>query len=309
MKRYLMLVVCAIFICMFTGCSSDDVQYEYKIFYLDKEETQLVYEGYNTETDDIDELIEEFINKLSTVPEIDDAQVPGLDITYILDFEYTPEGNIILNFDSDYELLGSVKETLCRAAIVKTLCQIDGVNGVEFCVENRTCRDNFGVPYGYMSEESFVDNTSGETTYKQTMNVNVYFGNATGRMLVKVPIAVTFDGTISLEQLVVQQIIKGPKSIKGVDDSLLPTVSEKTTINQITVRDQICYLDVSKDFLAGMPDVTKAVTLYSVVNSLVELNNINKVQFSIDGEIVSSFGDSSIVFDAPLDRSLEIVKE
>ena len=69
------------------------------------------------------------------------------------------------------------------------------------------------------------------------------------------------------------------------------------------------YIDLSKDFLTVVPGVTKLCTLYSIVNSLVELADINKVQFTIDGEMVSFFGDSSIMFDVPLERNLEIIKE
>ena len=48
--------------------------------------------------------------------------------------------------------------------------------------------------------------------------------------------------------------------------------------------------------------------MYSVVNSLVELHDINKVQFSIDGETMKFFGNSDIRFDTPLERNLEIIK-
>ncbi len=58
-----------------------------------------------------------------------------------------------------------------------------------------------------------------------------------------------------------------------------------------------------------MPGVSREATLYSIVNSLVELPYINKVQFSIEGDTVRYFGDSSIPFDVPLERNLEIVKE
>ena len=122
------------------------------------------------------------------------------------------------------------------------------------------------------------------------------------------PTSVSFDGTISLEQLIIQQLIKGPESINGADKSLLTTIPAETQINQITVREQICYVDLSKDFLSAVKGVEREVTLYSIVNSLVELSDINKVQFSIDGETVKYFGDSEIIFDIPLERNLDIIK-
>ena len=112
-----------------------------------------------------------------------------------------------------------------------------------------------------------------------------------------------------MEQLVVQQLINGPQDIDGVNENIQATLPNKTVINQITVREQICYIDLSIDFLTALPGISREAALYSVVNSLVELSDINKVQFSIDGDVIRYYGDSQIVFDVPLERNLEIVKE
>lgn len=311
MKRYITAIVSVCIFLTFAGSACGNKvneTYKYLIAYVDKSETQLIYEKYNAESVSVYELVGEFINKMKTAPESKDAVVPGFDVTDIKSYELTSEGYVILNFDAGYNTLTHVKEILCRAAIVKTLCQIEGVNGVEFYVNEVPLSDASGNLYGYMSEETFVDNTSGETTYKQKLGVNLYFSDASGKKLVKVPISVTFDGTISLEQLVMEQLIRGPESIKSVDKSLLATIPEKTVVNQITVREQICYIDLNKDFITSVDNIDKEVTLYSVVNSLVELHDINKVQFSIDGETMKFFGNSDIRFDAPLERKLEIIK-
>lgn len=293
----------------FSACKKNEKSYEYNIIYVDKSMTQLVYQGYDPVSSSAKDLVKEFIGMLETEPEVKDAITPGFNETSIINYEYTDEGYVIINFDSEYYTLSHVYETLCRAAIVKTLCQIEGVEGVQFYVDGEEYKNVEGEPYGYMTEELFVDNTSGETTYKQTVRTNLYFADSSGKKLVRVPANVSFDGTISIEQLIIQQLIKGPESINGADKSLLQTVPEKTAINQITVREQICYVDLSRDFISAVKDVNKEVTLYSVVNSLVELYDINKVQFSIDGETIKYFGDSDIIFDVPLERNLDLIKE
>ena len=106
-----------------------------------------------------------------------------------------------------------------------------------------------------------------------------------------------------------QQIISGPSSVNGVDSSLKAVVPATTVVNKITVREQICYIDLNKEFLTSMDGVSREVSLYSVVNALAELPDINRVQFTIDGETFNYFGSSSIVFDSPLERNLEIIKE
>ncbi len=297
-----------IFACFsLNGCKDKDVKDDYEIMYLNEAETQLVSEGFDTDISDIGVLISEFIYMMKNPQDESKHFTPGLDVANIIDYQYNEEGYVTLIFDSGYNRLSGFKEILCRAAIVKTICQIDGINGVEFYINEMPYADADGQLYGYMTQETFVDNTSGETKYKQTVNANLYFANKSGNKLVKTPISVTFDGTISLAQLVLQQLINGPDNIGGTDDSVKASLSKSTTINQITIREQICYVDLSKDFLNQVEGVKREVSLYSAVNTLADLIDINKVQFTIDGQTVSFFGDTHIIFDVPLERNLDII--
>jgi germination protein M len=158
-----------------------------------------------------------------------------------------------------------------------------------------------------MTADSFIDNTGGETTYKQKATLNMYFSDSTGRNLVKVPVDITYDATIPLEQLAVEQLIKGPYSIDGVDpDKVEATIPEKTDLNKISVKENICYVDFSDEFLDKRTNISAEATIYSVVNTLVELSNINKVQFSINGEQVLLYNDT-IDFGSTFERNLDIV--
>ena len=65
-------------------------------------------------------------------------------------------------------------------------------------------------------------------------------------------------------------------------------------------------MDFSSDFLNKRKSVTSDVAIYSVVNTLVELPAINKVQFSIDGGQVLEYSDS-VGFGEPFERNLDLV--
>ena len=308
MKKIILLILTILACISFAGCKSNVEKHDYKIYYLNETETQLVSEGFDTNIADIGVLISEFIDRMKK-PHDSGHFTPGLDVTNILDYQYNEEGYVTLIFDASYVNLKGFKEVLCRAAIVKTICQIEGINGVEFYINELPYADANGELYGYMTQETFVDNTSGDTQYKQTVNANIYFANKNGNKLVKVPITVTFDGTISLEQLVLQQLINGPENIGGTDDTVKASVSGNIKINKITKRDQICYVDLSKDFLTQVEGVKREVSLYSVVNTLADLVDVNKVQFTIDGEAVNFYGDTHIIFDAPFERNLDMISE
>ena len=119
--------------------------------------------GYDSDTTDRDTLIKELIEELKN-PSESNLKSPGFDVSSLLGYSISAENNLTLNFDSEYLTLPHIKETLCRAAIVKTLCQIDGIEGIEFYVTGDPYADYTGQPIGFMTEETFVDNTSGENT-------------------------------------------------------------------------------------------------------------------------------------------------
>lgn len=73
--------------------------------------------------------------------------------------------------------------------------------------------------------------------------------------------------------------MKGPNA-----DGVYPTLNPDTKINSVIVRDGVCYVDFDESFLIQKNNVTPEVTIYSIVNSLVELNNVDTVQISVNGD-------------------------
>ena len=113
---------------------------------------------------------------------------------------------------------------------------------------------------------------------------------------------IEYNSNISLERLVVEKIIGGPE-----DEELLPTVNPGTKIISIAVKDNICYVNLNKEFLITQNDVLPEVTVYSIVNSLIELQNINKVQISVEGNNAFVFRDT-IDMAVLFERNLDILK-
>lgn len=292
-----------------SGCSFDK-QEEYTgyyIFFPDANETRVGYEEYTPQSKRRNDLIKEFLKRLQMEPEDISLRKALPDDVVVDEYMFDEAGQLTLYLSSGYGKLKGISEILHRAAIVKTLCQIEGVAGVQFYVAGQPLTDSNLNAFGYMTEESFIDNTGGETTYKQNATLNMYFSDNTGNNLVKVPVDITYDATIPLEQLAVEQLIRGPYSIDGVDSGKVKaTVPSKTELNKISVKENTCYIDFSQNFLKKRTDISAEATIYSVVNTLVELSNINKVQFSINGEQVLLYNDT-IDFGATFERNLDIV--
>ena len=89
---------------------------------------------------------------------------------------------------------------------------------------------------------------------------------------------VHYSTNISMEKLVMEQLIEGPK--KGSSMSTLPS---GTKLISVSVVDGVCYVNLSDSFKNQNPEVNEEIVLYSIVNSLTELQGVTKVQISING--------------------------
>ncbi len=275
----------------------------YKIYCINNQETKLVDEKYETETtDDAAKLIDELIERLRSAPaEITYKQAIPDDVA-VNSWEIK-DGLLTVDFSDSYNALIGVSEVLRRACVVKTLSQADGVLSVQYTVGGQPLMYSEINPVGAMSADDFIDNTDGETTYYQTVQVALYYTDAKGEKLFQTRHNVEFDGTISLEELVIRQLIDGPLET----DALAPVIPERTKINKVSYKDGICYVDLNEEFLDGRDGVSNKVIVYSLVNSLVEIGSVTKVQFSIDGKIIASYRES-VPIDLPIERNLEIIE-
>ena len=292
-----------------TGCqkNSDEDYKGYYIFGLDANETKVAYEKYTPVSKNTEELVEEFLNKMSDKPEDVYMKKAVPDDVTIDNYVISEEGSLSIYFNSSYGNYTGVPEILRRAAIVKTLCQVPGVEDVQFYVAGQPLTTSNMEAVGIMTASQFIDNTGGEKSYKQNATLNMYFSDYKGTALVEVPVEITYDATIPLEQLAIEQLMKGPYSIEGINKkSVLPTIPAGTRLNNVTIKENTCYVDFSSDFLNKRKSVTSDVAIYSVVNTLVELPAINKVQFSIDGGQVLEYSDS-VGFGEPFERNLDLV--
>lgn len=310
--KYAVICLLILGMCTVTACAKSDTKEQsedtgYKIYYIDKEETEIVSEPYKPKNSGTDELIAEFLVQLKKSPK--DIAYKKAKPDTVSFRSYVLKGDqLTLDFDSNYLNLKGVSEILCRAAIVKTLCQIDGVNYVEFNVNGQPLMNNNEKPIGFMKKDDFIDNMGSETNYSNA-DMTLYFANEKGDGLIETHVKKSnYDGTIPMEQVVIEQLIKGPDFIEGAEEEgIYATVPSDTKLLKATTKDGVCYVDFSDKFLNKLPEITDEVAVYSVVNSLVELSAVNKVKFLINGQEQKIYWEK-ISFDGFFERNLDIVK-
>ena len=211
---------------------------------------------------------------------------------------------VIVDFNEEFYSIDSIKAVLIRGAVTRTLTQIPGVSTVSCTVSGETMVDTAGLPIGPMSGDTFIDNAGAQITAEERTNLKLYFANETGDGLVAINRSVVYSGNISMDKLVVEQLLLGP--MDGED--VYPVLNPNTKIINVTTQDGTCYVNLDASFLSPVYNITNDVALYSIVDSLVELGTINKVQFMVDSDSDVMFRES-IGLATLFDRNLDLVAE
>ena len=280
-NRILAVLLLAVLVISMMGCGSKSVVSGtvYKIYYVNKEETKIFSAEYGTETQDTEALLGELLEQLGTTGERMEYIAPLAGDFALLDHTLD-NGQLTLNFDEQYRKMDVIREVLVRAAIVRTLTQIPGVDYVAFTIQGEMLTNEAGVAVGTMAADTFIDNAGNEINAYEKVNLRLYFANETGDGLVEENRRnVVYSSNISLEKLVVEQLLKGPMA-----QGAYPTINPMTKILSVNIKDGVCYVNFNEEFLNQPYNVSTDVTIYSITNSLVELPNVNKVQISISGE-------------------------
>ncbi len=268
------------------------------VYYIDKNETKLIAKPFKLTSTSREEQVKEYMEALSSKPE-DLALEQVLPDDISAEYTYNESNRLTINFNSVYGNLTGIKEVLCRASIVKTLCQIKDIEDIEFYVAGQPLKKTNDKVVGAMKDTDFIDDSSAENVV-----VNIYFANEDGdKMVSSILIITSYDGNISIEKLILNQLIKGP-----IEKNMKKALPEGTELLNVRTKDGVCYVDFNEKFLEKVEGVKPEVVIYSVVNSLVQLNTINKVQFTINGQNKKIYRED-IPFSSSFERNLELIEE
>ncbi|MDO4976393.1 MAG: GerMN domain-containing protein [Eubacteriales bacterium] len=212
------------------------------------------------------------------------------------------EGIIVIDFGVGYSQMSNREEILFRAAVVKSLVQLDGIDRILFTVEDEPLTDDEGVAIGIMDDDTFVLDNDKKEVYDSLQTVTLYYSNLEGNGLVEVEKDLHAKDNESMESAVINALREN-----GVEGSKSP-ISENLVINRISVFQNTCYLDLSSDIITGINGVDDEIKIYSIVNSLISLERVSQVQFSVDGEILSNINEVSGL-DRPLGCDYSLITD
>ncbi len=176
------------------------------------------------------------------------------------------------------------KKTIIAIIIVALILVGVGIWYFCFYSQNSETEVNEIIPEEEISEEQM----------RQTI-VSLYFYNEEAQSLV--PEGRLIDAKELLENpytRLMELLIEGPQN-----DALSATIPEGTTINSAEMQGDTLYLDLSKEFIENHSGgiEKESATIYSIVNTMTNLTEVDSVKILIDGEENKAFNDNLIKFD------------
>lgn len=258
---------------------------QYIVYYVNTGMTKLIPVEYHAESKEDLDLIRELYRQLVTVPADLDAKSPVSSKTELQRFQW--DSNVLyLYFDTNYTLMSPSQEILCRAALTKTLTQIGGVEFLNIYSGEQPLMDVSGNPVGMMAAGDFMDNISDVNAFEKS-ELTLYFADETGQYLVEEKREVIHSINTSMERLIVEQLLEGPQKT-----GCSATIPPETKLLNISVTDNVCYLNFDSAFLNNSLGVKEEIPIYSIVDSLTQLTTVNRVQLSVNGSPAVMFRDT-----------------
>ncbi|GAW90974.1 GerMN domain-containing protein [Calderihabitans maritimus] len=151
------------------------------------------------------------------------------------------------------------------------------------------------------------DSGQPKETTNDKITVTLYFADTQAMYVVPETREITLNDEEkqSQEKLVkriLEELIAGP-----VSPSLHRTIPDGVTVNAVDIQGDIAYIDFSREMVANHwgGAAGEAMTINSIVNTLTELEGINKVMMTVDGGTMLI---EHMVIEEPLERNESMIK-
>jgi len=272
----------------------------YTVYLANKDMNGLTAEKVVVEGNSIGNKIDNIFQILKTGTEKGKATVPK-------SIEYSDlnisDKKVTIRFGESYTAMNGVEEIICRSSIVKSLTELEEIESVEFYIGSAPYMNSSGKVLGAMKSSDVVLDFEDEMSAKSKITVTLYFADQESMYLIPVKKEIEVNPQEPIEKTVLELLIKGPDQ-----KDLIPTIPSGTKIKNIYTNEGICYVDFNEDFVTKHSGGSsgEAMTIYSIVNTLTELNNISKVQFLIEGTIREEY-KGHLQFDIMFQSNLDII--
>ncbi len=212
------------------------------------------------------------------------------------------EGNVIADFSEEFLKGGKASVVLGVYAVAKTISSMDGINSVKVTINGEDFVAEDGTVIGYLTADDI--NLAIDTDTSETRTITLYFTDIATQKLATEQRTVKITDQQPLEQYIIAELIKGTENVNH-----RAVLSSDTTLISVNVTNNIGFVNFGRNFLEknGSTPQEREQTIFAIVNSMTELDSINRVQFLIEGKKTDTFGDIDISH--PIGRNSNIIEQ
>ena len=306
MKKILALVLSVLLVLtVFQACGyhKNNQGVKYNLYYANSELNALAVESRNINVkyddyDDLEDVAEIVLKELLKGPSDSSLKAVIPDGTKLKDVD-VEDGVALVNLSKEYYDNDATTELLARFSLVNTLCEVSGINKIKLFIDGVELINSTGSSVGAIGKSDIADDTNTDNTKV----VKLYFSNkdASNLIVERRSIAIIDN---NLEKSIVSELVKGP-----IDPKLNATIPNGTNMLSVETKEGICFVNLSDEFVSKHSGGSSAevMTIYSIVNSLTELDYIDKVQFLVGGKKLDVY--KHMMLSEPFERDESVISK
>ncbi|MEA4814813.1 MAG: GerMN domain-containing protein [Oscillospiraceae bacterium] len=292
-RRFLCAALAAASVLSLAACASVSANKDndtYKLYY----KTNLSYtaggdavgsESVEISKTDTAALAEDIIDKLLAGPDDTELISPFPAGTKLNSVKVSAR-HAQVDMSEQYGRLSGMDLTIADYCITLSLTQLSNIGSVAVTVN--------GEPIPYRDTQRFMSRDVLLSTMDdvvRTLTVKLYFEeSSTGRLVPEDRTIELYEGETQADK-VMSELLAGPEN-----EAYISVIPEDVTVRYTQVDDGTCYVNLSQEFERDIPETSHEQNnvVYSIVNSLCSVNEINDVQILVNGAVVNSYGDVDI---------------
>lgn len=264
-------------------------QYTGEIYFFNESMTAIESESHEVRYKDLHHLVKSVIEEIRKGPDNGKHFRIIERKTQLISLEGVETGNVVVSFSREFLTGDNTKDILAVYAVVKSLCAIDGIESVKVVIEGKDIYTADGSIIGFLTNQDI--NLQTDTYNSEMREVTLYFPSKDGQKLVRETRIIKVNDQQPIARYIINELIKG-SSNENVNSAL----NAGTVLLSVETSNNICFVNFKSNFLdknTGSAEKEK-MTVYSIVDSLTELDSIERVQFLMDGKKIDSFGNINI---------------
>ncbi len=279
------LIACLIVFVYLVGCTTKETSLPIEdhnlLYFLDSGSGQLKPLPFDKNPNDLlpFELAEDIISQLQNGVK-NSLLEPALESSLVIEQINILNHIVFINFDKDYYLMSPIKELQTRTAIVRSLTSFDVFKEVEFFIDSKPLVFD-EIEMGRMSKRDVLLTFDESIQGSEYQNAVIYYPDPNIDKLIETDVVIDIAPNKKIEEIIIDQLKHGEYQVLPDNVELL----------NVYTHNGICFIDFSPEFLTMTLEegMSERLLVYSIVNSLIELDHVSTVQILINGKVVSKF--------------------